>query len=202
MKYVLGLDLSLTNSGIVLIPMTGKPGANFIESSVGYPLKDDASPEDQQNRLLDICHTIQLSVDEHDIVAIGFEQTPFNRFLVGRLITLAQLGGVVYGWLLHYIEAEQLGIPVMPVNIKSARKHLFAGYLPDSWKRKVALSVGTGKRLPPYNYSKDDVKKYFKSIDIKFKSEDTMDAFVIANFLRGVILGKPSLTRELNRGNL
>lgn len=207
MKYIIGLDLSLTNAGIVLLPVSGGADSRHIESSVGYSLKEDASPDEQQKRLLDICHAVELAALGHEIVAIGFEQTPFNRFLVGRVITLAQLGGVVYGWMLRYREQNGLNhIKIMPVNIKSARKHLFAGQLPVGWhekalarkekkEKKDASGKVKGRRVAPYHYPKEDVVKFFEEIGMKFESEDTMDAYVIASYIRGAILGLPTLTK-------
>jgi len=189
MRYIMGLDLSLTNSGIVLLPDTSTVSKAIFQASAGYPLKK-ATPAMEQKRLLDICRAIEGIIDTYDVGWVGFEQTPYNRLLFGQIVTLAQLGGVVYGWLLKLKETVRPKIEIMPVNIKSARKHLFAGIFPDGWvKRRKA------ERLPPYQYPKDDVKKFFESINMHFDSDDTMDAFVIANYIKGEILKKPSLTK-------
>lgn len=198
MKYIMGLDLSLTHSGIVVIPAEGAVSnlKKVVQTWAGSEMRNTTLEKEQQ-RLLDICRTIEGTLSHYDVSYVGFEQIPFNKFLVGQVITLAQLCGVVYGWLLKLKETTHSGLTVMPVNIKSARKHLFAGQIPQITKVcKKGKRAGQLMRVA-YNYPKEDVVKYFKSIGMEFDSEDTMDAFVVANYIRGEVLGKTSLTKAM-----
>jgi len=97
-------------------------------------------------------------------------------------------------------------IKIMPINIKSARKFLFAGQLPPGWHEKAlirkqkkeakdATKKKKSRRVAPYHYPKDDVVEFFEEIGMKFESEDTMDAYVIASYIKGEILGGDALTK-------
>ena len=100
---ILGLDLSLTGTGVVVI----NDNAEVIENyTVGEKLPRKARQKDKIERILDICKKICTTASEHKVKRIGIEGFAFQAR--GAQNDLGELHGVVKSqiWLSFAIEPE------------------------------------------------------------------------------------------------
>lgn len=163
-RVYIGLDLSLSRSGIVVLD----PSGNVVEKTdSGYSLSSDASVKEQVERQIDIARKIIGVVQRYmkdGFVSVGIENYAFST-VRGRggavqsasQTKLAELHGVVQSQLLL-----TLGVVPEIVVVNTARK--------------VALgkgNIGKGKILPLLT------KRGFD-----FNNGDQADAYVIAEYMR------------------
>ena len=124
--WIMGLDLSLTSAGIVVLPPSWEPGEgwqNVVVKAIGYDLKRGCSAEERVERLLTIVDAIGDTFDDV-IDSVGVELFPTIQVFVedysyGMAFgahQLGELGGCVR---LHF---WRRGVLVRPVNHTSARK--------------------------------------------------------------------------------
>lgn len=156
--YVLGLDLSLSRTGAVLIPTDWNPG-DWSALKVFDVTHDVPEKGDWRGQYARYLHFADVLVAWCEPWAIGrafVESYAYSKFDQSGT-KLHELGGVVRVCFL-----EKLDIVLEPVNESTARKILL-GKLPKKGRKKVtedALVVaGAG-----------------------FRNGDIADAFVIANF--------------------
>lgn len=172
--YIVGLDLSLTGTGICMLPPVWEPGdwLSVYTKMVGYSLPKDASEIDYTVRLSTIASSviaaIQTSIPKGSHIKVFIEQYAYNMAMVSRAHRLGEIGGVVKMQLLTN------GYMFESVPATTARK-LLLGTVPrkDQKKLTVAALRAAGANLG--------------------KEEDRYDAFVIANHGRAVC-GLPALT--------
>ena len=98
---ILGLDLSLTATGVVVID---GQGAVVDSYTVGEKLSRKARQKDKIERILDICKRVCSTVTEHKVKKIGIEGFAFQAR--GAQNDLGELHGVVKSqiWLAFGIE--------------------------------------------------------------------------------------------------
>jgi hypothetical protein len=161
---VVGLDLSLTGTACVSIPLAWTQDLSEVRTKrLGYKLKNDATPTEKIERMITIadgviefCTLVQarhVYLEDH---AFGAGGANANQTI--------EMTGIVKGWL-----RDQWGVTAIPVHASSARKTLLQHVLsprgqPKGWVKKwVANNV---RRLGG---------------PILEWTEDEIDAFVIAN---------------------
>lgn len=155
----MGLDLSLTGTGIVVLDEDGTVRATARD---GWKLDRSASVIDKIDRLVHIASTIMALVREHgpgpDALTVGIEGYAYSQgFGGGALADLGELGGIVKTQL-------WLGVQNAPriVAVTTARARVFAnGHL----KKKM-------------------VQPLLAERGIVFGDPDIADAYVIAEALR------------------
>lgn len=168
-KFVMGLDLSLTRSAALLIPLSfgnDKSWSDIKCKVFGYDLVSDAIERARMDRCLHIAKTVVEFAAANQVMAVFVEQYAFNRaFNAARL---GELGGIVKTQMIL-----SLGMCPKPLTATAARK-LVLGRLPS------AKSMGV-KSLP-----KGFQKKYTRESLLSAGApgswkDDECDAFVIAN---------------------
>lgn len=165
MVRVLGLDLSLRSSGVVVLeynPATGKDEV-IHESTVGKELRK-ATEEDRIKRFGLIASHVLGVVKKYEIVHVAIEAPAYSR--LGRQTELGGLQGVVRTQLYY-------GLGVVPtlIAVTSARKNV------------LGKGFGTSKKGVVIPMLKE---KY----GIAFECEDKADAYVIAKAYCKDVWGK------------
>ncbi len=169
---VVGLDLSLSHTGIVVLPVDWEPSPRPWVMNYGHAgssLSDVASAADKAMRLRSIVQEICSYVfDPGNKVVVVFCEDHAYGLAGKRGIQLAELHGAVkYGLL-------RLGVVVIPVNVSRVRRLLLG-------KRGNAKGV------------KKEVFRRLKAAGAPFDSDDLSDAFAVANFGRSE-LGLSAMT--------
>lgn len=156
-ENVIGLDLSLTSTGMVKIPVGRKQVNSWCFAT--------AASMHIWARYKDIAQRVQARIGKNDLVLV--ENYAFGiKGAASRLVTLAELGGVVK----MAIMARTRHWPI-PVGSATVRK----------------FATGGGKA------SKDDIKlQVYKKDRQEFKTTDETDAYVIAQIGLCLIGAKPT----------
>jgi Holliday junction resolvasome RuvABC endonuclease subunit len=157
MKYYMGLDLSLTGAGVVVLD---EAGAVVRQAVFGYELDRKATPRDKIERILFIASRVIGLVGEVNGTGeieweAGVEHYAFRQH--GAVADLGEINGVVKTqlWLAH-------GIVPRVVVVSSARK----------------LVTGKG------NIKKDQIIPLLRTRGLVFEDHNIADAYVIAEALR------------------
>lgn len=165
-KIFVGLDLSLTQSGIVIVGDNG----DVIKSCVsGYSLKKDAPVKEKIVRLISIASDIVSEIKSVgcDCVEVAIENYSFgtvkNRF--GKGVQSASQTGLAE---LHGVVKSQLwmGMKIEPVVV------------PCKSARKVVLGKGQFKG------GKKEIMAAVKEYGFETSNNNIADAYVIAEHLR------------------
>lgn len=115
-KKVVGLDLSLTATGVVVMWGTGE----ILEArTVGWKLTSKATVREKAMRWLKIAHEILEIIGKHDPDVIGIEEYAYGRRFKGEV--LGELAGVV----ISQIVLANKRATVMKVAITRIRKEVF-----------------------------------------------------------------------------
>lgn len=153
---VLGLDLSLTATGIVVAPYRwGLDWGRIEVAKAGFSLKQDASELERANRLRAIVRqVVQVVVDFKPTVAV-LEQYAFSS-QASQAHALGELGGAVK------VQLVQMGVQLSVVPPASARKLLGKAPRKDvkTWAHQRLYAAGAPK----------------------WWTGDQLDAFVVANY--------------------
>lgn len=161
MTCVMGLDLSLRASGVVIIPEGWiSCDWNALASCVvGVDVErgKEATEADRISRLLFIADSIVEIARERGVTHVFVERYAFAKAWQSH--QLGELGGVVKARL-----AERLGLYPQPVSVASARK-LLMGTLPRKTKKV-----------------KDVIRDMLFQAGVDFPTLDESDAFVVANY--------------------
>ena len=169
---VLGLDLSLTSTGYVVLASSGTV---LDHGTVGYGLKKP-KVADHQKRLADIAEKVEDVLSDASPQYVVMEDYAFNKFSKTQSITgLAELTGVVK-YTLHQWRHE----PII-VTASHARK-VVVGKSPGTTAadRKKKITV------------KDKLAVMVKEqYSLTFPTDDEMDAFVLAEAIRKLAKGGP-----------
>lgn len=178
-KTVLGLDLSLSSTGMCIISAgeQDKP-FRFDTQTVAFKAKGatksksgrSASLTDQQKieRLMFIRDEVHAAIREFEVDEVAIEGYAFSRHS-SSVTGLAELGGVVRVEIL-----EQFGIVPMTLTVSQCR----------------AFIVGRGK------VTKKQAQDWLKEQDLNFGSEDEGDAYVVG--LTGFYVVNPHLRGALD----
>lgn len=168
---VMGLDLSLRQTGLVILPDGWVPASwdTVVTHVFGMELKSFESEIRRMERLLMIARGILSLVKQHDVTHVFSEGYSFGR--VQRAHHLGELGGVVKSqlWLTNHLITT-------PVPVSAARRAMFG-------KVKRQKDV---KRF---------VREKLRGVGACFGTQDEYDAFVIANYGLAA-LGKQHLTMQ------
>lgn len=158
-KVVMGLDLSLTGTGIVTLGKDGKP---VDARTVGYGLKKRATQRERIERLIDNVQSIATVVDElrPDVVAI--EGFAFGAKFGGEF--LGELQGVVKVNLYSRFEIVPVVYPP-----KTVRKVVF-GY-GGSDKKRIKQIVDLLERDGMFG-------------DFRFEDHNQRDAWAVAEYAK------------------
>jgi hypothetical protein len=180
MKRYLGLDLSLTGAGVVVLD---EDGAVVRSAVFGYELDRKATPRDKIERILFIASKVIGIVGEVSGTGeiewdAGVEHYAFRQH--GAVADLGEINGVVKTqlWMAHNIAPRA-------VVVSSARK----------------LVLGRG------NIKKDQIIPLLKERGLIFADHNIADAYVIAEALRrrvdndGSSAGKKQRTRRARKGS-
>ena len=167
-ESVIGLDLSLTRSAMVMIPHDWELGdwAALDFAISGYAL-EGKDPKQSAQRLARIANEVVGFVRFHDCLHV-FQEDLVGGLAVQRGLMLAELAGAVKALL--WIELE---IASRPVNQSTARK-LLLGRLSQK-ARGVAVA------------------DHFRALGVPWEGSDEGDALCIANLGRS-LLGMPCMT--------
>lgn len=160
---VIGLDLSLSGTGITVLDMEGKVKN---QRTFGYSLKKDSEGREQTERMIVIVGAIVDDLNRlgGDSPLVGIENMALGRrmghisdSISSTVIPLSELRGAVRVqlWLGHHVD------PVF-VSATSARKEV----------------LGRG------NLVKDQIEVLLESKGLKFVDQNAMDAYVIAECVR------------------
>lgn len=179
--YYMGLDLSLTGAGMVVVEdpagdtaLSAKTGAVLVQRIVGHSLKKDATVKDKTERQIDIAKAIikearmweygdcELHVAIENYAFSTVKNKKGKSFQSSSQTGLAELHGVVKSQLLL-----TMGISPVLYSVKTARM----------------VVLGNG------NFPKKDVKPTLNSWGYEFKTMDDADAFVIAECHRQKLKG-------------
>lgn len=158
-RAVLGLDLSVRRSGIVVVPEGWRLGSweDLRVATAGEDLEQFATPMERARRRRGIAEEVVLFARTHGVSHVFVEEYAFGA-QQNRAHELAELGGVVKDYLLG------MNLAAHPVVASSARKLLF----------------GTVSRMP-----KSQLKKYLMArwaeMGAPFQGDDEGDAFAVAN---------------------
>lgn len=152
MKFVMGLDLSLTGSGVCV--MDEHEDCPVVET-IGFGLKR-ASTKEELERLVKISDSIISYAKQYNPAAVVIENYAFKA--VGRGYQLGELGGVVKSRLLN--ECEIVPYVVFPTQARS----LAFGKGKGKISKEEMIQIVTDMQLP-----------------IKFTTDDEMDAWVYAS---------------------
>jgi len=166
---VLGLDLSLTGTGIVLIGGDGKPSHG---RTVGYALQKGATQQQRIERLIDVAKSISAIIEElfphigtgpsfRDLV-IAIEGFAFGARFGGEF--LGELQGVVKVQL--YSQYGKVPVVYPPTKV---RKTVF-GY-GGSDKKRIKVIV-------------DKLEEQGVFGDFKFEDHNQRDAWAVAEYAR------------------
>lgn len=163
-KVYMGLDLSLTGTGCVVLDESGKVATDG-EGPFGYPLKRTASVEDQIYRLIFIVKKIvKIANDVTDNddcnLVVGIENYAFGAR--GAQSNLGELQGAVKTQL-------WLAFRVVPSIIVA------------SSARKIVLGKG---RFSKGKKGKKEIMAAVSSLGFNTDDDNVADAFVIAECLR------------------
>lgn len=171
----LGLDLSLSNTGVAVI--TG--GNKIYTTSITTDTKDYLTLE---ARITFIVASILKVIEEYDIKYIVFEGYAFgsSRFGSNNLTSLAELKGVI----LHYITNTHKDIQFVTVTTQQMKKYVTG---------KGIINVPKGiKAAHKAKYKKqvvlDAVNNHY---DLKLDSFDEADAFGLAIICRHLFTSTP-----------
>lgn len=167
---VVGLDLSLTGTGCVILPAAWEPGSwgRVLSWQIGRPLKKGATDRERVERLQHIVDEIVDKTMSHFPTDIAVEDYPFAQ-MQSHTRSLAELGGVVK--LALY---ETYDIVPKPVHSASWRK-LLLGKVPKKNAKEIAQAEIRLAGCP------------------KDWTGDQADAFGIANWMRSE-LGLSAMT--------
>jgi len=157
---VMGIDLSLRSTGIVLLSLDND---EFHQYGAGCEVKKD-DEEGRFQRLVDISTEIQNQVGSYDPRLIGVEGPAYSKFQ-GPQFSLGRL----LGWVESGIWSN-FGKRIVVVSSTAARK-FFIG------------TKGGGA------IKKDRLWEFLTSRGMEFKNKDMMDAWMIAIYLKGKVLG-------------
>jgi Holliday junction resolvasome RuvABC endonuclease subunit len=170
---VLGLDLSLTGAGLVAVPSdwSGSWG-RIARTTVGHPLKKNASEADRIGRLVRISAEVVTFAEAHRCTAAVLEQYAFTS-RHAHAHSLGELGGIC-----KVLLTERCRIPVDVVPPASARK-LILGRLPRKDVKAHTRAALTRMGMPPA------------------WTDDEADAFVVANWKLSEIGGYALVVPEV-----
>jgi len=162
MRCFVGLDLSLSGTGIVAID----DGGNVLFRDVcGHSLSRKSEQEKKTDRLVHIVGNIVSLVKglsgKYDSVLVGIENYAFGRAGSGAVFDLGELNGSVKLQL-----RVAFGIVHHPIAVSTARKSVF----------------GKG------NFKKDDVRPELLRRGFEFVDDNDADAYVIAECLRRKVM--------------
>lgn len=155
---VIGLDLSCSRTGVVVLDLNGK--IHHV-STVGGSVKRTAENVEYEKtmRLINIYGHISRVVLDYGVRAVGVERPAYSR--KGAQVDLAELHGVVRTSLLTEHALEVYLIPV-------------------SSARKVALGRGGGKGTSKRYFH----RLANEAAGVEFGTDDEADAWVIAEAIR------------------
>lgn len=162
MTYVLGLDLSLTRSAAVLVPVGARDFAGVRALSVGATLRADATETARDARCYRIACALSAFAAGVPIAGAFVESYAFG--MANRAHHLGELRGVVRRRLL-----EHKGVGLTPVHASQARALYFAR----------PLKKPPGART---DWLKNYILGSTREAGASFANHDEADAFMIANF--------------------
>ena len=179
--YYMGLDLSLTGAGMVVLEdpeddsaLSAKTGKVLVQRIMGHSLTKDATVKEKTERQIDIAKAIiaeartweygdcELHVAIENYAFSTVQNKKGKSFQSSSQTGLAELHGVVKSQLLL-----AMGISPVLYSVKTARM----------------VVLGNG------NFPKKDVKPKLNSWGYEFKKTDDADAFVIAECHRQKLKG-------------
>jgi len=172
---VLGLDLSLTSTGIVVLSPRGEVLYNRV---TGCQLRK-AKIWDEQKRIAEIVEVIEeILGGEYGIKYVAMEDYAFNQRKDSKITKQAELVGAVKYMLYQY------RIEPVVVGISQSRRLTFG----------IPVGVSNKERKEGMKI-KDKVKALVKEqYDLEFSTNDETDAFVIAEAVRKAAMGGDGLT--------
>ena len=170
--YVVGLDLSLSSAGVVILPQAWKPGdwTEVRHECFGYNLKEDKTAEARVVRLDMIVSKIDTFISQTS-VSVGSMKIFCEDYAHGKVFgahRLGELGGSVK---LHFY--KKYGLVVQPVANTSARKFLLGYSRVTGVKGQVKRDVFTKLLEIGAPFAPNAKKKH---------ESDEADAFSVANF--------------------
>lgn len=162
-EHLIGLDLSLRATGIVVVPIDWKQDwKRVVVGSAGSPLPKTATEADRMRRLIHTREAIASVVRTHGCKVAVLEQYAFSS-MASQAHSLGELGGVVKSFLV------ELGLELEIVPPASARKLL--GKQPRKGAKQWAHERLVRAGAPT------------------FWTEDQLDAFIVTNFHLSAIGG-------------
>ncbi len=184
---VVGIDLSLNGTGVVILPHYWQPGDWNVRSLfVGQKLKNDAIPLERVQRLQYICDEIIEFIQGSEFPdEIFIEEYPFAQ-LQSHSRSIAELGGCI-----KLACFEKYKKPIQPVHSATWRKYL--------------LGFGTCENI------KEIAQAEIRLAGGKFKTGDECDALGVANagraltdqtFLSLNVTKPPSKKKKMTRAEL
>lgn len=175
MSVVLGLDLSLTSAGAVILsqalakPLSMTTGYALPKKGIKGQRKEPLPERARLDRLIQIATHLVTFAKANGVTAGFVENYAFNRPY--QAAHCGELGGVVKCQFF-----VNLGIVLQPVTVSSARKFM-CGKIPASANKKTW------------------VQKFLANRNIEFDSLDESDAYVIANWGMNAV-GLPAISSE------
>lgn len=177
MRVVMGIDASLTGTGLVAVPANwGLDWGKVARLKLGLQLSKDASVAERVRRLDYICSRMMKFAEEHEVTDVFMEQYAFSA-KTSQSHSLGELGGnlkrdVVMG----------LVVPITVVTPNTARTLI--GSFPTSAKK------GQPKLAPV----KSRVHAVLKNAGLPSSWDgDEIDAWVVANWGMSGIEGADAL---------
>lgn len=165
---VLGLDLSLTSTGMVCVPARwGQVWSRIAVGKAGHGLKKDASELERAQRLEDIETAVLAFAAEQQATVAVLESYAFTA-QTSHAHSLGELGGVVR------LALKRAGLPMVVISPASARKLL--GKQPRSQAKVWAAGRVFGAGAPK-SWNLDQVDAFV--VANAFLSENAGDALII-----------------------
>lgn len=135
-EAVLGLDLSLTGTGAVVIPAYWQVGdwGSLKVLQAGYSLTKSSSEQSRLDRYLTIANAVVSLARAERVEHVGVEQYAFSQHMAFAR-SIAELGGIVKSSLY-----TQCSLVAEPVVASSARKTVF-GKVPKKGAKKAVRKL-------------------------------------------------------------
>jgi len=166
---VLGLDLSLTSTGYVMISCSG---TLLVHGTTGYALSK-ATEKEEAKRINDITEFIEALIGEYQPKYVVIEGYAYNKSFTNKANITAELTGVVKN-MLFLNRMDFLSIPAT-----QARKIVF----------EMPVGVNSSERNKKITV-KDKLASLVKEkFGLKFNTDDEVDAFILAEAIRKVSSG-------------
>lgn len=170
---VLGVDASLTGTGLCVIPADWEPGSSTMlpRWSCGYKIVK-ATPEERVERIDRIVRQVAAFAEAQRVTHAFIEDYAFSQ--PGSAQRIGEVGGCIR------LELFRMGLVAMPVSV-------------TAW-RKLLIGVGGTPRGMPRGWIKDETFRIMRAAGFdEGWSGDELDALGVCNLGRSE-LGLPALT--------